>query len=383
MCCPKLVPVRSANMHHPSPRKITRDVWPPPLLSRTFQSNEHTFIPGRTASWTQSGHGPRPETTTAAKASGDKPKRSPDLTHTNLSLPNLPKEKDSYSGPPESRETRSSRWTWQDRKHHATSLRPAKFSANTNQNAASHPGLGRFASEPLLEISRTSSLASVSSKSSHGVASQRSLVPKTPGSSKPSAVNRTVQRNPSNPTTSGSRFYASVIKSAMEKADNVRRHKKLKDCVAIPPIRKNEATKDKPEFSSHVRKLSGYRQPKHPPCEMHIIAGLALFLTGLLIACMQIATSMYRSHYGSDITPIIAASISKFPPKLSEIMGVDMIKSFGWIAALLQVLVLPNIFPTPFGLIREGFQASETSRKRIACVCVCVCVCVLTCTSYV
>jgi len=369
-------------MHRPSPRKITRDVDPPPLLrlSRTSQSNERTFIPG-SPSWTQSGHGPRPQTTTVAKASVGKPKRSPNLIHVNLSLANLPKEKDSYSGPPESRETRSSRWTWQDRKHHATSLRPAKKSVNNNQNAASNLGRGRFVSEPLPEISRTSSLASVSSETSHGVAIERSLLPTTPGSSKPSAVHRTVQRISSNPTTSGSRFYASVIKSAMEKVDNVRLHKKLKDCVAIPTIRKKERPKDEPEFPSHGRKVSGIRQPKPPPCEMHIIAGLALFLTGLLIACMQIATSMYRSHY--DITPIIAASISEVSPKLSEIRGVDMIKSFGWIAALLQVLVLPYIFPTPFVLILEGFQASENLHKKISCVCVCVCVCVHTCTSYV
>jgi len=203
-----------------------------------------------------------------------------------------------------------------------------------------------------------------------------------------------MQRNLSNPTTSGARFYASVIKSAMEKVDNVRRHKKLED-VAVnlkPPIRKRERKKAEPKFPKFSALASAFRQPEgtdqQPQLyETHIIVGLALFPIGVLVACLQIATPMYRdeNYCDLDIMPMITASLSifDFSPNLSEIRGADILKNFGWIAALLQVLVLPYIFPTPFGLILERFQASDKFQKMVACLCVCVCVCVHTCISSV
>jgi len=209
------------------------------------------------------------------------------------------------------------------------------------------------------------------------------------GSSKASAVNRRTQSNTDTPTTSGSKFYASVIKSAVEQVENARRHKKLEDIQAVHKLSQKERKKASPrrkkdKFLSREISKFQFEQPKPPPYEMRIIGGLVLFSITISIACLLIATSTYHDEKsGFDITPMITASIFEISPKLSELRDAEMLENFCWIAVRLQVLVLPYIFPTPFSLILERFLASDKFQKISAGVCVCISVWVHIWTSYV
>jgi len=394
----RIATIRLANMHHQSPRKITCHVSPPPPLSRTDQSSE-TANPGsaNTLSRTQSGpgwHGFRPQTTPATKVS-DKQKRPPALTYAkNLPLADLQrvdglrplssfidsrlqqqKSTDSYSSPySDSTQTTSSCLMRQDQKHRST-VRPATVLENRNQIAASSLGLGRFGPEP--QFLCAPSLAGVSSESSRDARSSKS-----------STVNRKMQNNLNIPTTSGSKFYASVIKSAVEKVQNERRQKKSEDAVFHELSRKErkKASERRKQDQFPSRTISNFEQSEPPPYEMHIIVALALFPIALLIACLLIANSMCRDEYNCDLhtTPMIITSTCGFSSELFEFTEeADIIKNFGWIAVWLQMIVLPYIFPTAFSLILKGFQASDKYQKMSVCVCVCVCACVHTWNSHV
>jgi len=296
-----------------------RDSPPSPPLIRTSQSHEHTFIPGshRTPSRTQIGPGfLRPQTTPAANKSTDKQTRSPALTYAKNPL------------------------------------------ENRKQIAASSLGLGRFEIEP--RFSSAPSLAGVSSESSRDARSSKSCT-----------VNRRTQNILNTPTTSGSKFYASIIKSAVEKVQNERRLKNREDVFVNELLRKERKKADK----SPSRTISNFEQPEPPTHELRIIVGLALFPIALLIVCLLISTSMCRDEYDCDLhtTPMITASTFGFSlERLEMTEGADIIRNFGWIAAWLQVIVLPYIFPTPFSLILKEFQASDKFQKMSVCVCVCV-----------
>ena len=130
-------------------------------------------------------------------------------------------------------------------------------------------------------------------------------------------------------TTSGSRFYAAVIRSAVKKVDQARqvdqaqRHKKGKFRLG------------------REEKLERLVDNLTPSYEMLIIVVLALFYFGLLVACVVFAFSLVNDKSQSDwVSTLRTFSLlnTNFAgiqvQETLEIYGADMIKKFGCIAVL-------------------------------------------------